>query len=155
MLDRTRLIDRRLALGPELMSFRASRSIAAAAAFAAAAVACTPGTPPVTTPGGPRAGHPTAAPSKATPLPPRYSAGHFDYDVESVGIVSTPGDTTGRADTVTTRSTVSYDARPDSGRLRVAGRVVYRVVVTAGLRTPSPSAPRAAAAAPAATAAPA
>ena len=103
-------------------------TLATAAAVAAAVAACTPrpSSSPSPAPGAP---HPSSA--DASHLPPRYAPGHFVYDVQSVGVVSSPKDTSAHADTVTTYSTVTYDASWDTGLLRVAGQVRYSVLVSA------------------------
>jgi hypothetical protein len=74
--------------------------------------------------------------------------------VQSVGLVSSAGDTITRTDTVTTHSRVSYEARWDSGQMRVVGRVEYQVALTSGLRSAAPAAPRSTAVLPSPTAAP-
>jgi len=153
VLDRTRLIDRR----PEpqrYVSLRSSLSPtrAVAAAMLAAAAACVPPHPPTTTANGPTASG--AGPNSVQGAPPtRYAAGHFVYDIESIGIVLSPSDTlrhtdtgnsrtrtTGpadtshRTDTVFSRSRLTYDTRRDSGAMRVTGRVQYWITLTSGIQ---------------------
>ena len=132
---------------------RCSHSVAAAVALAAAAAACAPGPPPpATSAGGPRPNRANAPLATLSAPPPRYVVGHFGYDVQSVGLVSSAGDTNTRTDTVTTHSSVSYEARWDSGQMRVVGRVEYQVALTSGLRPAAPTPPRSTAVLPSPTA---
>lgn len=115
---------------------------ASLAAFALVVAACAPHAPPTGAPA------PALGPSKASAagpsalIPPRYSIGHREYEITSVGLVSDAGDASGKLDTVTTTATLRYDARWDGPRLQIAGDVASRVVAaSAGVRgTTSPTA---------------
>jgi hypothetical protein len=84
--------------------------------------------------------------------------GHFAYDVQSLGIVSSPRDAAQRPDTVVTHSVVTYDSRWQGGQLEIFGQVAYRITATPGVQgsttaaarsgSPAPAAPGAAASAP-------
>ena len=70
---------------------------------------------------------PAAAPAPAVlagpiPLPPRYVTGHLVYEITSLGTVQTLGDTTGHTDTITTTTTLTYDARWSGSDLRLDGQ---------------------------------
>ncbi len=138
--DRTRLIDRRPEFEGALYRRTSLRfTLATAAATAAAVVACTPR--PAGGPA-PTALAPRAAPASASRLPPRYTPGHFVYDVQSVGVVSSPRDTSARPDTVATHSTVTYEASWDGPLFRVAGQVRYSVAVSARVQAAATTAGR-------------
>lgn len=139
--DRTRLIDRRPEFEGALYRRTSLRfTLATVAATAAAVAACTP------RPGGgpaPAALTPRSAATPALRLPPRYTPGHFVYDVQSVGVVSSPRDTSARPDTVATHSTVTYEASWDGPLFRVAGQVRYSVAVSARVQAAATTAGRA------------
>ena len=75
----------------------------------------------------------------AVPLgpPPRYIAGHLVYDLTSVGVVSSPGDTTARADTTTTATRLTYNAKWSGSDLRLSGDVATQVSGTSPVSQPT------------------
>jgi hypothetical protein len=105
-----------------------------------AAGACAPHAPTTQTPSpASDASSPSAAAAARSSLPPRYAAGHREYQITSVGVVSDSGDTTGHLDTVTAVATLRYDARWDGVLLRVTGDIASRVVTASlGLRITTP-----------------
>jgi hypothetical protein len=116
------------------LDFRASfvSALTAAAAFAVAVVGCVP----PQTGSSPKSGaaHQANAPSAAPRLPPRYVPGHFVYDIQSVGIVSSPRDAARHADTVVTHSVVTYDGRWRGEQFGIFGQVAYRITATPGVQ---------------------
>jgi hypothetical protein len=94
------------------------------------AAACAPSPAPQTTPA-PAAAPPlaAAAPERAGSLP-RFVTGHAAYDITAVGFVSDPGDSSGRQDTVTTNTTLSYDTRLQGPQLEASGEIISRVMST-------------------------
>ena len=102
-----------------------------------AAVACGPHPPPGRAPApASDVSSPSAAAAARSVVPPRYTAGHREYQITSVGVVSASGDSTGHLDTVTTAATLRYDARWDGALLHVTGDVASRVVTaSAGVRS--------------------
>jgi hypothetical protein len=105
-----------------------------------AAAGCGPHAPPAQAPApASEVSSPPAASGARSVLPPRYAAGHREYQITSVGVVSDSGDTTGHLDTVTAAATLRYDARWDGALLRVTGDVASRVVTASlGLRIAAP-----------------
>jgi hypothetical protein len=82
--------------------------------------------------------HPTPAPAAEPPQtaavperggpPSRFVTGHTAYDITAAGLVSDPGDSSGRQDTVTTNTTLSYDTRWQGSQLETSGDIVSRVM---------------------------
>jgi hypothetical protein len=62
------------------------------------------------------------------------------YDVQSVGVVSSPHDSTQRPDTVVTHSVVSYDAHWQGALFGIFGQVAYRITATPGVQGPTTAA---------------
>lgn len=101
---------------------------AALAYVVMAAAACAPSPAPQPTPA-PAAAPPQAviAPERAG-SPSRFVTGHAAYDITAVGLVSDPGDSSGRQDTVTTNTTLSYDTRLQGSQLEASGEIISRVM---------------------------
>src|SRR5665213_2007369 len=92
------------------------------------AAACAPTPAPQPAPA-PTAAQPqaAAAPERGG-SPSRFVTGHAAYDITAVGLVSDPGDSSGRQDTVTTNTTLSYDARWQGPQLEASGEIISRVL---------------------------
>ncbi len=89
---------------------------------------------------GSTAGLAAAAPTGPLPPPPRYVTGHLVYDITSVGTVVTTGDTSAHPDTITTNTTLTYDARWSGSDLRLTGNVAAQVTAASpGLQAASQS----------------
>jgi len=96
----------------------------------------------------PPASKPAPAPAPKTPdsevsvkpLPPRYLAGQFAYDIESTGIVTSPRDPKASVDTVHTKISVGYSATYTAGRLLTRGGVRY-FVTTISVKPPPAAKP--------------
>lgn len=107
------------------------RGLGAALAYVLmVAAACAPSPAPQPAPA------PAAAPPQAAAAPerggspPRFVTGHAAYDITAVGLVSDPGDSSGRQDTVTTNTTLSYDTRLQGPQLEASGEIISRVMST-------------------------
>ncbi|SRR5579863_568602 len=100
---------------------------AALASVVMVAAACAPAPAPQPTPA------PAAVPPQATAAPersgspPRFVTGQAAYDITAVGLVSDPGDSSGRQDTVTTNTILSYDTRWQGPQLEASGEIISRV----------------------------
>jgi hypothetical protein len=131
---------------------------AVAALVAVAAVGCVPPQPgPSPTSGGAHPAH-ANAPNAAPHVLPHYVSGHFVYDIESVGVISSrrdttrhagaiathsaPRDTTSHPDTVVTHSVLTYDGRWQGEQLQIFGQVAYRITATPGVQAPTTPAAR-------------
>lgn len=86
---------------------------------------------------------PTPVAARAQPVattehggfPPRFVVGHAVYEITAVGLVSDPSDSVTHPDTVTTRTSLTYDARPLGPQLQVNGEIISRVT-TASATSP-------------------
>jgi hypothetical protein len=92
------------------------------------AAACAPSPAPQPTPAPAAAPPQQAAPPERGGSPSRFVAGHSAYDITAVGLVSDPGDTSGRQDTVTTTTTLSYDTRWQGPQLETSGEIISSVL---------------------------
>jgi hypothetical protein len=101
------------------------------ASLAVMGAGCAPAPPPQPTPAPAAAQPQVVAPVEHGGNPPRFVAGHAAYDITALGLVSDPGDTTGRQDTVVTNTTLAYDTRFEGSQLDVSGEIISRVVSTA------------------------
>jgi len=91
-------------------------------------VGCAPSAAPRPAPT-PAVARAVAAPTPvAGTYPPRYATGRAIYEITAVGLVSDPADSGAHQDTVTTTTTLTFDARPSGPQLLVSGTIVSRVV---------------------------
>jgi hypothetical protein len=101
---------------------------AALACVVTVAAACAPSPAPQPAPV-PAAAQPPAAPTpERSGSLPRFVTGHAVYDITAVGLVTDPGDSSGRQDTVTTNTILSYDTHWLGPQLEASGEIISRVM---------------------------